>query len=203
MDLLYSTIQNAFGWMTRPSIPESVKNIHGVTECVRTTNNQNFNCPALMSDGRHFTSYESASDYHYKLGKELNLETQREFRTHAQQNGKLYKNYIESFYDTKECVGDVVPLPPPARVYEITDDGIKYYDTGLPNGIGLMEKTQWEEVVKMERENLQKVRRERKVGVSDCTIPVMRELAKQEDILRINRMSLYGGVPGGLYHQNF
>jgi hypothetical protein len=202
MEQLYNSIENAWNWMTRPSIPNSIKTMTGANECDKTPHNQDMSCPAWMGNGRQFTSHESPSDYHYKIGKELNLQTQKEFREYVQRNGNLFKKYIDNLTNTGECIGNIVELPPPERVYEVTKEGIKYYETNLPNGIGVMEKRQWEEIVQMEMQNIQRIRRERKTHNIKCNKVISNKLANREDILRTNRMALYSGVPKGIGYQN-
>lgn len=162
--------------------------------CDKTTNNFYFNCPPKMADGRLFTSYEPHREYNYKLKHELSFVNQKDYRNKMQESPNMYMDIVNQNTNLKKCDNVDFETPPPARVYRCTKDGCEFYDTNLPNGIGIMEERQWNEI--------QKMKVNRKTPVAKCKPEYTGVLATSEQIKNINRMALYGGSPLDLYYQN-
>ena len=158
--------------------------------CDRTTNNYFLNCPALMSDGRMFTSYEPHRSYNYKIMKNIDANNQTEFRKKMKNDPELYKSYVNENDKLKRCDNIDLELPPPAKVYRCTKNGCEMYDTNIQGGIGIMEEKQWLNVQRM-----------RKTKVSQGTrCREFNHIALSNEIRQINRE--YGKSSLDLYYQN-
>jgi len=62
-------------------------------------------CPALMQDGRIYTSYAPRRDYNASLMKEFKVSNSNEYRHFLQNNGKSIINSLHhNFEDSFRCV---------------------------------------------------------------------------------------------------
>jgi hypothetical protein len=79
-------------------------------ECTRPSNNQYFNCPPRMSDGRHFTDYRPRCAQQYQDKISNKLMSSYEHRMYLVQNADaiMKQNAAES-YNTNKCGPCVEP----------------------------------------------------------------------------------------------
>lgn len=66
---------------------------------------QNWDCPALMSDGRLVTNYRPSCESHYYLLDRYNIKNAYDLRLFMQRNAACLRNQDRAFMDAKNsCV---------------------------------------------------------------------------------------------------
>ncbi len=68
-------------------------------------NPQNYDCPPLMSDGRHFTDYRPNCYVHYLIMKQNNINNSYDLKHLLTHNGLKFQDIERQFYINKNnCV---------------------------------------------------------------------------------------------------
>lgn len=62
---------------------------------------QNWNCPPLMSDGRHITDYRPSCELHYYLLNKHNIPNAYDLRLFMQHNAAQLRNMDRSYLNAK------------------------------------------------------------------------------------------------------
>ena len=120
-------------------------------ECTRPTNNQYFNCPPRMSDGRHFTDYRPRCTQAYDNKLKDQLMSSYDYRMFLTQNAEniINKNAFNA-YMTNRCGPCVEPYNEgtmlPELEQQICNTRTCTFKTTDPYGLGLGRKTQGETV---------------------------------------------------------
>lgn len=73
--------------------------------CYKTSNNKYFDCPARMSDGRHFTDYRPNCDLEHELRQENNVMSSFEYRNFLQSNAEQILNVNRKKACRQNCCG--------------------------------------------------------------------------------------------------
>ena len=62
---------------------------------------KNFNCPALMSDGRHVTDYRPSCYVHDQIQKQNGIHNSHQYRRFLQQNADKLMAINQMYYESK------------------------------------------------------------------------------------------------------
>lgn len=73
------------------------------SNCYKTSNNRNFDCPPRMSDGRHFTDYRPNCEMVQLIRADNNLNNSYQFRLFLQSNGDALANINRKNACLKNC----------------------------------------------------------------------------------------------------
>lgn len=82
----------------------------GCTECYKTSDNQHFNCPYRMADGRHFTDYRPRclTNYAFPTDRPMSSYEYRQYLVHNAT--ELMQQNKRAFYKTNSCGPCVEPF---------------------------------------------------------------------------------------------
>lgn len=111
-------------------------------ECTRPSNNQYFNCPPRMADGRHFTDYRPRCAQQYQDKINNKLMSSFEHRMYLMQNAEaIMKQNAADSYSTNKCGPCVEPYDQgtmlPELEKQICNERTCSFGVSDPYGLGL------------------------------------------------------------------
>lgn len=74
-----------------------------MSNCSKTSNNRNYDCPPRMSDGRHFTDYRPNCELTQLIRADNNINNSYQFRLFMQANGEALANIERKNACSKNC----------------------------------------------------------------------------------------------------
>ena len=110
--------------------------------CYSATNNYNFNFPAIMSDGRTYSSWQPDALVNERIQKQENIQSNWQYRQYLQHNGLQIMNYnsseacydlgLDSHVQTDKTPSDNVPFKF-RNTFDTSRPGYGYCNSDLKN----------------------------------------------------------------------
>lgn len=115
---------------------------NGWENCYSATNNYNFNFPAIMSDGRTYSSWQPDALVNERIQKQENIQSNWQYRQYLQHNGLQIMNYnsseacydlgLDSHVQTDKTPSDNVPFKF-RNTFDTSRPGYGYCNSDLKN----------------------------------------------------------------------
>jgi len=116
-----------------------------MSDCTKSSDNKYFECPARMSDGRHFTDYRPSCDVETSFLKQNNFSDNGSYRAYLINNATTIMStnrmYATTMTECPPSVNGPTPIPPFELTESCTDQSCSFTKTHEPYGIGIENQT--------------------------------------------------------------